>query len=200
MRGWPHDTDRVGSQEVPAVLGRDVTERRQIVSIAQTQTQREMSAVGSGRSSARQEARPFWYVSDPRIRTKAAAEAAIHLAERVRSREIEPLPGEQELFVALHTAAYQISRPASQHCFAAAQRQVWTERWAVLRDFIVERNLGLVYSMIRRFGPQHIDDDDLQSEAMLALSRAVDRFNPWRGYRFSTYGCNINARAMMLQP
>jgi len=66
-----------------------------------------------------------------------------------------------------------------------------------IRSYIVERNLGLVYSMIGRFGSRQLDEDDLLSEALYALTRAVDRFNPWRGYKFSTYACNVIARALM---
>jgi len=165
--------------------------------MSHTPTQSGISALSSSPSSDRQQAQPFWYVPAPRIRTKAAAESAIRLAEQIRSRETDPALDEQALFVALHTSAYHASRPASRHSFAVAERQAWTERCVVFRDFIAEHNLGLVYSMIRRFGGRHLDDDDLLSEAMLALSRAVDRFNPWRGYKFSTYACNIIARALM---
>jgi RNA polymerase primary sigma factor len=51
--------------------------------------------------------------------------------------------------------------------------------------------------MIARFGSRNVDEDDMLSDALFALARAVDRFNPWRGYRFSTYACNVIARALM---
>jgi RNA polymerase primary sigma factor len=51
--------------------------------------------------------------------------------------------------------------------------------------------------MIGRFGSRQLDEDDMLSEAMYALTRAVDRFNPWRGFKFSTYACNVIARAIM---
>ena len=35
------------------------------------------------------------------------------------------------------------------------------------------------------------------SEASMVLSRSVERFNPWMGYRFSTYACNAIARALL---
>jgi RNA polymerase primary sigma factor len=61
----------------------------------------------------------------------------------------------------------------------------------------VAENLGLAYTMIARFRTKDFDHDDLLSEAMFALARAVDRFNPWRGFRFSTYACNVIARALI---
>lgn len=148
-------------------------------------------------AEASPEPRLLWYAPSATIRTKVASRDAIQLADRIRSIEQAPVPDEQELFIALHTAAYQASRPANQRRSAKAERDAWTERWEVIREYIVEQNLGLVYSMIGRFGSRHMDEDDLQSEAMFALSRAVDRFNPWRGYKFSTYACNVIARALM---
>jgi len=41
------------------------------------------------------------------------------------------------------------------------------------------------------------DEDDRLSEAMYGLARAVERFNPWRGYRFSTYACNAIFRSLV---
>lgn len=143
------------------------------------------------------EAKSLWYAPNSTIRTKAACEDTIRLVDRIGSTEMGPIPDEQELFIGLHTAAYQASRPANQQRSARAEREAWAERWETIREFIVQQNLGLVYSMIGRFGSRHMDEDDLQSEAMFALSRAVDRFNPWRGYKFSTYACNVIARALM---
>jgi RNA polymerase sigma factor (sigma-70 family) len=50
--------------------------------------------------------------------------------------------------------------------------------------------------MFRRFNSPGQDEDDRLSEAMYGLCRAVERFNPWRGYRFSTYACNAIGRAL----
>jgi RNA polymerase primary sigma factor len=155
------------------------------------------SSASRNQTDNSQEARPLWYAPNTTIRTKAAGENTIRLADRIRCSEMGPTPDEQELFIALHTAAYQASRPVNQRRSAKAEREAWTERWEAIREFIVQQNLGLVYSMIGRFGSRHMDEDDLQSEAMFALSRAVDRFNPWRGYKFSTYACNVIARALM---
>jgi RNA polymerase primary sigma factor len=61
----------------------------------------------------------------------------------------------------------------------------------------VEKNVGLVHLTIRRFRFQAMDEDDLLSEAMYGLGRAIDRFNPWKGFRFSTYACNVISRALL---
>jgi RNA polymerase primary sigma factor len=141
--------------------------------------------------------RNMWYASDRRIRTATAAQEAIEVAELAAgSARSETRADEQVLFQALHVCAFQANRPV-KGSKAAAGRQAWCERWEAIRGYIVEQNLGLVYSMIGRFGSRQLDEDDMLSEAMYALTRAVDRFNPWRGFKFSTYACNVIARAIM---
>jgi len=152
--------------------------------------------------------RNLWYAPHRRIRTAGAAREAVRVAETVAGRRpMESPPDEQALFVALHTCAFKATRPGwprrrqgepgKSKGMAGHERRVWVERWAAIRGHIVEQNLGLVFSMIGRFGSRQIDEDDLLSEAMYALTRAVDRFNPWRGFKFSTYACNVIARALM---
>lgn len=142
--------------------------------------------------------RELWYASDRRIRTEAAAREARRVHENVMRRWFDTIElDEQELFVALHTCAFNAARPARGKKISERTRMTWARRWEDIRDYIVERNMGLVYSMVGRFTSQHLDEDDRLSEAMFALTRSVDRFNPWRGFKFSTYACNVIARALM---
>ena len=140
----------------------------------------------------------LWYVPDRRIRTKTAAEEARRIAELINTRqpELDDLD-EQTLFSALHTVAFRATRKGAGERITRKDRQVWVDHWNTIREYLVEKNLGLVYSMISRFASSNIDEDDLLSDAMFGLTRAVDRFDPWRGFRFSTYACNVIARALM---
>jgi len=139
--------------------------------------------------------RTLWYVPDPRIRSKSAARDAVALADWVRSGVgMTEKPDDQQLFVAMHTCAYLTNRAMRDGC---DDHLCWSGRWSAIREHIVQQNLGLAYSMMSRFNTHLIDEDDLLSDAMLGLTRAVDRFNPWRGYRFSTYACNVIVRALM---
>jgi len=140
----------------------------------------------------------LWYAPNRHIRTESASRDAIEIADRVaKATPPDPRPDEHMLFVALHTCAFRAARRARGRKIPMAERHTWARRWEDIRAYIVEQNLGLIYSMIKRIGPRQLDEDDLLSEAMLALTRAVDRFDPWRGYRFSTYACNVIARALM---
>jgi RNA polymerase sigma factor (sigma-70 family) len=149
-------------------------------------------------SSSLLDPRQLWYAPNRHIRTEAASREAIRIAEGVAEpNPPDPQLDEHALFVALHTCAFRAARRDQGRQIPMKERRRWAKRWEDIRAYIVEQNLGLVYSMIQRIGRRQLDEDDLLSEAMLALTRAVDRFDPWRGYRFSTYACNVIARAIM---
>jgi len=105
------------------------------------------------------------------------------------------------LFKQLHFCGYMLSKiyksahrdaatPAIKRAYAK-----WTDRYNQIRTRLTEGNLGLVYDLIGRSRFENLDREDMTSEGMMALLRAVDTFDPWRGYRFSTYACNAIIRA-----
>lgn len=55
------------------------------------------------------------------------------------------------------------------------------------RNALVEANMGLAYSYAQRFCATNMEYEDLAQEGMLGLMDAVDRFDPERGVKFSTY-------------
>ena len=128
---------------------------------------------------------------DRRIRTQAAAQHAARIAEwAATGRGLDAEPDEFALFTALHTCAYRAARCDPGKRVSAIEREEWSRRWRDIRECIVKKNLGLVYTMLGRISSCDPDEDDRLSEAMYGLARAVERFNPWKGYRFSTYACN----------
>jgi RNA polymerase sigma factor (sigma-70 family) len=54
------------------------------------------------------------------------------------------------------------------------------------RDELVERNLKLVKSISCKFKSDCLDADDLYMEGCIGLIRAIEKWNPNRGTRFST--------------
>src|SRR3954468_5720173 len=55
------------------------------------------------------------------------------------------------------------------------------------RKKLIERNLRLVISVAKRYRGMGLPFEDLIQEGNLGLVRAVEKFDPERGYRLSTY-------------
>ena len=56
-----------------------------------------------------------------------------------------------------------------------------------LRDRLVEGHVGLAYKNARRFSGRGVELEDLRQVALIALVHAVERFDPARGFAFSSF-------------
>jgi RNA polymerase primary sigma factor len=156
----------------------------------------------SKRSSLQSWKRPAPYVMNEELRRR-----------RTEARLFQDWPGpacgkgrlsvEEEvlLFKQLHYCGYRLSRlykaTDRDGPTAAVERLYgeWGHRYHLIRTRLVEANLGLVYDLIGRSRFDTLDRDEMSSAGMMALLRAADSFDPWRGFRFSTYACNAILRA-----
>ena len=142
-----------------------------------------------------------WYVPDRRIMNQSACRKAVSIAEWLTSGTtvggLDREPADHELFCALHTCAYQASRCTMPHPRMAAENAPWYRCHQLIREYITQKHQRLVYAMIGKVGHLELDEEDLLSEGMYALTQAVDRFNPWKGFCFSTYACNVIVRAFL---
>ncbi len=62
------------------------------------------------------------------------------------------------------------------------------------RDLIVKSNMRLVISIVKKFVNTSNAFDDLLSDGIMALLRAVDKFDYHLGFRFSTYATQVVRR------
>ncbi|WP_164101422.1 sigma-70 family RNA polymerase sigma factor [Candidatus Laterigemmans baculatus] len=144
-----------------------------------------------------------------------SAPSAASCAELTRKGEISDLPAhlsrlceakllspEQErmLFQRMNflrsQAAYYRSQldPArpSRTLLALVERCLALADWH--RDRMVEANMRLVFSIVKKFVNRNNVFDDLLSDGIIALMRAVDKFDYDRGFRFSTYATQVVRR------
>jgi RNA polymerase primary sigma factor len=101
-------------------------------------------------------------------------------------------------FKRMHFSARRIRALLERYGTKAARRadyKRFVQLHKQIRDQIASDNLGLVYDLYKRSRIVNVDGDELLSEGMMALTRAIDTFSPWRGFRFSTYACNAILRA-----
>ncbi len=56
-----------------------------------------------------------------------------------------------------------------------------------IKDVLVVHNTRLVISAVNKFGAKYQDKSDLIQEGNIGLMRAVELFDPSKGYKFSTY-------------
>jgi len=83
-------------------------------------------------------------------------------------------------------------RDVGRYPLLTAKQEVAISRRARLgdrkaRELMIASNLRLVVSMARRFMGRGLDLEDLIEEGNLGLITAVERFDPEKGFRFTTY-------------
>lgn len=107
---------------------------------------------------------------------------------------VEAISNQEETirFKQLNYCAYYLSciyQKAAQVGGLEEQYTEWLQRYYDLKQYLINLNVGLVYDMMNR-SRFTLDHDDMSSDGFFALLRATDAFDPWRGFRFSTYACN----------
>jgi RNA polymerase primary sigma factor len=181
----PHDTDLV----VFEAFGCHQASRRKVIMVGSNSVSIE--------EPEREQIPHIRCVGDRRATSETAARAARKLAARIHPGRMLEGVDEQAVFGALQACAYRVTRRVRKNSESQRKRHQWFQRWKRIRDHLVEDNLGLVYTMMNRFRSREVDWEEQRSEALYALMRAVEGFNPWAGYKFSTYACNAILRALV---
>lgn len=92
---------------------------------------------------------------------------------------------------AMHRSLLKIDRPSKAR-LELIELLVALAEWH--RDRIVEANLRLVFSIVKKFVNPNNTFDDLLSDGIVGLIRAVEKFDFDRGFRFSTYATQVVRR------
>lgn len=130
---------------------------------------------------------------------KAGSDLPIHLSRLCEAKLLTP-DQESLLFKRMNFLRYQAATHRAQLDVAApsAARLELVNRLLALadwhRDRIVEANTRLVFSIVKKFINANNAFDDLLSDGIVALIRAVEKFDYDRGFRFSTYATQVVRR------
>lgn len=140
--------------------------------------------------------RKLSYIAHPWLRRESYRKRLLSIARDLSDADALKRAGESRAFRALHAAAYtaheRLERGAGRGDSTVVEL---VELYDQVCDSLFRANLGLVFDMKRRVVKADLDEADVNSDGYLALLRAVRSFDPWMGYRFSTYACRSIIRA-----
>lgn len=138
---------------------------------------------------------------DPATSTAKYARLPPHLAGLCERALLKP-EQESSMFQRMNYLRYRahcilqgiesIPKKYEQWSIERAEGLLRAANW--YRDNIVQANLRLVMSIVKKFANPQCSFDDLLSDGIVALMRAVEKFDYDRGFRFSTYATQVVRR------
>jgi RNA polymerase primary sigma factor len=122
-----------------------------------------------------------------------------HLARLCEAKLLSP-EEEKSLFHRMNYLRFRANALRSK--LQTASPDAWAVRRVIgllkaadwFRDLIVKSNMRLVISIVKKFVNPQNGFDDLLSDGIVALMRAVDKFDVGLGFRFSTYATQVVRR------
>ena len=141
---------------------------------------------------------PVPYVDNRELHHPARLARLLEGAERILESEKTSTADESTLFKAMHGCGYALSLGARKGRLTKQQARTWHSLRQRIRERLVNQHIGLVYEMRRRARLTDVDPDEINSDGFLTLLQSITHFDPWRGFRFSTYACTSLIRAYLL--
>jgi RNA polymerase primary sigma factor len=167
--------------------------------------QRENDFIGNPEFSRRNAAKKILWSSDGCVPLDAESfstlpkELPAHLA-RLCEAQVLTAEEERELFRRMNFLKYRANvlrtrlNPESPDEEAVRDVERLLAQAARVRDRIITANMRLVISIVKKFVTPAHSFDELLSDGIVSLMRAVDKFDYDRGFRFSTYAYRAVAR------
>ncbi len=104
---------------------------------------------------------------------------------------------EQTLFRGMHACGYALTKLVRGRA-AGRRKATLVGLYNRSKEVLVKLNLGLIGDMRRKTRAAHGQENtELESDGNFALFNAVSQFDPWRGNKFSTYGCTAIQRGFL---
>lgn len=97
---------------------------------------------------------------------------------------------EQLLFGRLVTARKVITKLEKKHKrtrIESSQLGIARNQWKQMRQRIVTANIALVLSLTKKYFIINVTNEELINEGLVKLLQCIDKFDPKRGFKFSTY-------------
>lgn len=129
----------------------------------------------------------------------APSELPAHLRRLCETELLTPLQ-ETLLFREMNFAKFCADRLRSRIDLASAEPELveraeqLLECARLLRDRIIQANMRLVMSIVKKFVTPRQSFDEMLSDGIMTLMQAVEKFDYDRGFRFSTYAYRAIAR------
>ena len=156
-----------------------------------TQRGAERRILGNGSSEAeRQASRP---------KTSMPRDLPAHLA-RLCEAQLLTAEEERDLFRRMNFLKYRANvlrsrlNPARPNEEKLTELKDKVEEASRVRDRIIQANMRLVISIVKKFVTPKHSFDELLSDGIVSLMHAVDKFDYDKGFRFSTYAYRAIAR------
>lgn len=105
--------------------------------------------------------------------TQVQAMMSLLAAKKTLAQQLHREPMPQELALLVHQSEAELTETLALGQQAKCQ--------------MIEANLRLVVAIAKRYRERGVDFQDLIQEGAIGLQRAVEKFDPNRGFRFSTY-------------
>lgn len=129
-------------------------------------------------------------MTNPVLTVPGVADSIILYLNEIGDEPLLTFDQEQELARLLHEGLAASQRLACEALLAPAERRRLEQQVAAgdrARAQLINSNLRLVVSIARRYQGHGLSLLDLIQEGSVGLMRAVDKFDPSRGLKFSTY-------------